>query len=120
MDERPAGSKDLGEIRNETFSTANTGVAATVSAAAARVSNAIPVSQEDLKAQLEEAKATIARLTQQASEATGLRQRKVEPTSSKSQLSTATHTQTTPAGGVSVPITALLCLLSFLIAYFLF
>lgn len=94
---------------------------ATVSAAATRVSNAIPVSQDDLKAQLEEAKATIARLTTQASEATGLRQRKTEPThDSKSQLSTAAHTQTAPAGGVSVQITALLCLLSFLVAYFLF
>ncbi|KAH7389534.1 PapD-like protein [Phaeosphaeria sp. MPI-PUGE-AT-0046c] len=121
-DERPAGSKNLGEIKNEAYNpAASAGVGAAVSAAAARVSNAIPVSQDDLKAQLEEAKATIARLTAQASEATGLRQRKAEPThDSKSQLSTATHTQTAPAGGVSVQITALLCLLSFLVAYFLF
>jgi hypothetical protein len=120
-DERPADSKDLGEIKNETFSPATGGVAATVSAAATRVSNAIPISQEDLKTQLEAAKAEISRLTAQASEATGLRQRKGEPTrDSKSELSTAAHTQTAPAGGVSVQITALLCLLSFLVAYFLF
>lgn len=119
--ERPAGSKNLGEIKDETYKPASSGVGATVSAAAARVSNAIPVSQEDMKAQLDEAKATIARLTQQASEATGLRQRKIEPThDSKSQLSTAAHTQAAPVGGVSVGITALLCLLSFLVAYFLF
>jgi uncharacterized protein (UPF0303 family) len=92
-----------------------------MSAAATRVSNAIPVSQADVNAQLAEAKATIARLTQQASEASGLRQRKTESTTdSKSQLSTAAHTQTAPAGGVSVQITALLCLVSFLLAYFLF
>lgn len=121
-DERPAGSKNLGEIKNESYNpAASAGVGATVSAAAARVSNAIPVSQNDLKAQLEEAKATIARLTAQASEASGLRQRKTEPTQdSKAQLSTAAHPQTAPAGGVSVQITALLCLLSFLVAYFLF
>jgi hypothetical protein len=121
-EERPAGSKHLGEIKDEVYSPATSGgVGATVSAAAARVSNAIPMSQEDLRVQLEEAKATISRLTAQASEATGLRQRKTESTpQGKSQLATATHTQTTPAGGVPVPITAGLCLLSFLLAYFLF
>lgn len=120
--DRPAGSKNLGEIKQETHNPATAGgVGATVSAAAARVSNAIPTSQGDLKAQLEEAKAQIARLTSQASEASGLRQRKVEPLGgSKSQLSTAAGSQTAPAGGVSVQITALLCLLSFLVAYFLF
>lgn len=120
--ERPAGSKNLGEIKHEAYSPATSGgVAATVSAAAARVSNAIPTSQEDLKAQLEEAKAQIARLTTQASEASGLRQRKVDTTTgSKSELSTAAHTQTAPAGGVSVQLCAILCLLSFLLAYFLF
>jgi hypothetical protein len=128
-EERPAGSKNLGEIKHETYNPASSGVSsgvasgvgATVSAAASRVSNAMPISQEDLKKQLDEAKAQIARLTTQASEATGLRQRKAESsTDSKSQLSTAAHTQTAPAGGVSVQITALLCLLSFLVAYFLF
>lgn len=121
-EDRPAGSKNLGEIKDEAYNPAlSASVGSTVSAAATKVSNAIPVSQEDLKAQLEEAKATIARLTQQASEATGLRQRKTDSTQdSKSQLSTAARTQAPPAGGVSVQITALLCLLSFLIAYFLF
>jgi len=119
--DRPTGSKNLGEIKQEAHNPASSGVGATVTAAAARVSNAIPVSQDDLKAQLEEAKAQIAKLTSQASEATGLRQRNVAGTKdSKSQLSTATPSQIAPAGGVSVQITALLCLLSFLVAYFLF
>jgi type II secretory pathway component PulM len=89
-------------------------------AAASTVSNAMP-SSGDLQAQLNEAKAQIARLTQQASEASGLRQRKTEPThDSRAQMSTAMDTRQAPAGGVSVQITALLCLVSFLLAYFLF
>jgi hypothetical protein len=121
-EERPVASKNLGEIKDETYNPASSGgVSATMSAAAARVSNAIPMTQDDLRAQLEEAKATIARLTTQASEASGLRQRKTESTqASGSQLSTTAHTPTAPAGGVSVQITALLCLMSFLVAYFLF
>jgi hypothetical protein len=121
--DRPSGSKNLGEIENETFNPAvsTMSVGETFSAAATKVSNAIPVSQEDLSAQLAEAKATITRLTNQATEATGLRQRKTESTrDSKSQLSTAADNRAAPAGGVSVQITALLCLLSFLVAYFLF
>jgi hypothetical protein len=122
-EDRPSGSKNLGEIEDETFNPAvsTMSVGSTFSAAATKVSNAIPISQEDLSAQLAEAKATITRLTNQATEATGLRQRKTESTrDSKSQLSTATDNRAAPAGGVSVQITALLCLLSFLVAYFLF
>jgi len=124
MEDRPAGSKNLGEIERETYSSATgSGAAAsiqqTVAATAASVSNAIPTTQAELQAQLEAAKQQIARLTQQASE--GLRQRKPDSTSgAKDQLSTATQQQTAPASGVSVQITALLCLVSFLIAYFLF
>lgn len=78
-------------------------------------------SSAELEAQLAEAKAQIARLTQQVSEATGLRQRKTgSAQDSQSQSSTATEVRQAPAGGVSVQITALLCLISFLLAYFLF
>lgn len=124
IEDRPAGSKNLGEIERETYnpatgSGAGAGVQQTVAAAAASVSNAIPTSQAELQAQLDAAKQQIARLTQQASE--GLRQRKPDSTSgAKDQLATATQQQTAPAGGVSVQITALLCLVSFLLAYFLF
>ncbi len=123
MEDRPAGSKNLGEIEREAYnpssgSGAGAGIQQTVAAAATSVSNAIP-SQTDLQAQLDAAKQQIVRLTQQANE--GLRQRKPEATSgAKGQLATATQQQTAPAGGVSVQITALLCLVSFLIAYFLF
>jgi hypothetical protein len=90
------------------------------SSATAHVSNALP-SSSDVEAQLAEAKAQIARLTQQVSEATGLRQRKTgSAQDSKQGASTSMDTRQAPAGGVSVQITALLCLISFLIAYFLF
>jgi len=118
--DRPSDSKNLGEIKNETFNPATGGGAQSAfNSAAASVSNAMP-SSGDVEAQLAEAKAQIARLTQQVSEATGLRQRKTgSAQDSKQQVSTAT-TQQAPAGGVPVQITALLCLISFLLAYFLF
>lgn len=124
MQDRPADSKNLGEIKNEAFnpasSTASTasGIGASVAAAAASVSNAIPTSQAELQAQLNEAKAQIARLTQQAD--AGLRQRKVGSAGDAKTAATAVDSRAAPAGGVSVQITALMCLVSFLLAYFLF
>lgn len=122
---RPSESKNLGEIRREvqnpaTTSGSTSGVAASVSAAAAGVANAIPTSSQELESQLNEAKATISNLTQQLEKYTGLRQRKTEPTQdSKGQLQAAVSTQQAP-GGVPIHIAALLSLLSFLLAYFLF
>ncbi|KAI4919534.1 hypothetical protein J4E90_001669 [Alternaria incomplexa] len=119
--ERPSGSKDLGEIRNETYNPASSGnMGSSFSSAAGTIASAMP-SSSDVEAQLAEAKAQIARLTQQVSEATGLRQRKTgSAQDSKQGVSTSMDTRQAPAGGVSVQITALLCLISFLIAYFLF
>lgn len=96
-------------------------VKSTVAAAAAGVASVVPTSRDELQAQLNEAQAQIARLTKQAQEASGLRQRKAEPThEAKAQLATAQHTQQAPATGVPVQWVAGLCLLSFLIAYFFF
>ncbi|KAF2467010.1 MSP domain-containing protein [Lindgomyces ingoldianus] len=120
---RPAESKSLGEAKGSAHNPAASGVKSTVAAAAAGVTNALPTSSTDLNAQLAEAKATIAKLRQQLSEqsGTGLRQRKTgggqEPTG---KLTTGMGVQQAPAGGVPVQIVAALCLLSFLIAYFLF
>ncbi|KAJ4357688.1 phosphatidylinositol-binding protein scs2 [Didymosphaeria variabile] len=118
---RPAESKNLGEARESAYNPAtSSGVAATVSAAAAGVANAIPTTSEELQAQLADAKATISNLRQQLETSTGLRQRKTEPTrDSKEQLQTAVSTQQAP-GGVPIHIAALLALFSFLLAYFLF
>jgi hypothetical protein len=119
--DRPSESKNLGEIRQETYNPAmSSSATSSVNAAASSVANALP-SSADIQAQLADAKAQISRLTQQIGESSGLRQRKTDTSSSSgAQLSTATETRAAPAGGVPVQITAGLCLLSFLIAYFLF
>jgi hypothetical protein len=118
LESRPESTKN--EARESTYHAASSGVAATVSAAAAGVVNAIPTSSEELKAQLADAKATISNLRQQMESSTGLRQRKAEPAQgTKEQSQTAVSTQQAP-GGVPIHIAALLALFSFLLAYFLF
>lgn len=80
---------------------------------------AVPSSQEDLKKQLDEAKATIARLRAQAEE--GLRQRKPQEAAEKAVNSVQQSMQNAPApGGVPIQVVAGLCLLCFLIAYLFF
>jgi len=108
----------------ESASNAAASAQSTVASAATSVANAVPTSGEDLKAQLAQAKATITRLTQQTEEQ-GLRQRKTEAVNqdSRERISTGTTgmgIQQQPADGVPVQIVAALCLLSFLLAYFLF
>ena len=108
----------------ETASNAAASAGSTVSAAATNVANAVPTSSEDLRAQLAQAKATITRLTHQ-NEEQGLRQRKADAVNQDSRERITTGTtgmgvQQQPAEGVPVQIVAALCLLSFLLAYFLF
>ncbi len=93
-------------------------------AAASSAVNAVPTSGDDLRAQLAQAKATITKMTQQADEQ-GLRQRKADAVNQDSRERITTGTtgmgvQQQPAEGVPVQIVAALCLLSFLLAYFLF
>lgn len=115
---RPSDSKNLGQARESAHNPATSGVGGNVSAAASSVASAVPTSTADLQAQLEAAKAEIVKLKQQAEG--GLRKRFPEATEkAKEQLQTVTSPQA-PTGGVSVQITAALCLLSFLLAYFLF
>ena len=80
-------------------------------------------SREGMRQQLEEAKATIARLQQQAAE--GIRQRKPQEMAEKATGRATDYTkksvqQVQQGGGVPVPIVATLCLLCFLIAYLFF
>ncbi|KJX95970.1 msp domain-containing protein [Zymoseptoria brevis] len=84
------------------------------------VANVTGYSQKELEQQLEEAKATISRLQQQATD--GLRQRKtgVSGSTDTAKGSPASLQTGSPPGGVSVQIVALLCFLSFLIAYLFF
>lgn len=88
------------------------------------VTNAIPTSGDELKQQLAEAQATIARLSQQAQDQV-LRQRKTDAVNqdSKERITTGTTgmgVKQVSASGVPVQIVAGLCLLCFLIAYFFF
>lgn len=109
----------MGEAKSSAFgsSQANGGQQSGFGAA---VTSAIPTSTEELQAQLAEAQATISRLTSQAAESVGLRQRKGDAGSATSSRSTAYGSQQTAPSGVPVPIAAALCLLSFLLAYLLF
>ena len=119
---RPAESKNLGEAPTSAQNPAVAEKQGSLQQAAQRVASTIPASSEDLKVQLAEANATIARLKDQIAEHTGLRQRKT--TSEKTNSSGPTAMQQTQqqeaAVGVPLQVVALLCLLSFLIAYFLF
>lgn len=114
-DEKPEGAKSRGDAVNSAHNPAQSSGFA---GAAAAVSSAIPTSQDDVRRQLDEAKATIARLQEQAS--SGLRQRNVAGSGEKSTSQDSLAAKAPSAGGVSVQIVALLCLLCFLIAYFFF
>lgn len=112
------------ETMAETASNAAASAQSTVSSAATTVVNAVPKSSEDLQAQLAQAKATILRLTQQNEEQV-LRQRKTDEVNQdfRERITTGTTgmgVQKQPGDGVPVQIVAALCLLSFLLAYFLF
>ncbi|KAI4135699.1 MAG: hypothetical protein LQ347_000429 [Umbilicaria vellea] len=125
-EDRPVGSKNLGDARESASNAATEGgIQTTISAAASGIINPVPTSGDDVRAQLAEAKATISKLRQQAEEQ-GLRQRKSDAVlqDSRERISTGTTgmgVQQQPAStGVPVQIVAALCLLSFLLAYFFF
>jgi hypothetical protein len=118
---RPANASNVGEALDSAHNPATSSIQSTVSSAANTIANAIPTSSEDFKAQLANANATIASLKQQLEQG-GLRQRKTNASNNEKADATglqATIQQQAP-GGVSVQIVAVLCLLSFLLAYFFF
>lgn len=112
FDEKPDGAKSRGDAVNSAYNPAQS------SGVAAAVASAIPTSQDDVRRQLEDAKATIARLQEQAT--SGLRQRNVGGSGEKSASQNGLAAKAGSTGGVSVQVVALLCLLCFLIAYFFF
>lgn len=92
---------------------------AAVASAATTVSNTAQATYEELKVKLSQAEAQLVALKEQ-----GLRQRNVKGASGASdeksapaQLAQAVQQK---AGGVPVQITAVLCVVSFLLAYFFF
>lgn len=149
---RPSDNKHLGDAKSSTFNPAmksdNDSSPSTVGGGAngaaqegdnqgssklsslqASLAKAIPTSTEELKAQLEEAQATIVRLTKQVEDEVltqrktkavvgDMRQRISEGT--EKAMGTKVGGGSTGTAGVPVPIVAGLCLLSFLLAYLLF
>jgi hypothetical protein len=87
-----------------------------VTPAAAAISNAVPTSYEDLKAQLAQAQAIIASYSQEG----GLKMRKAAGASADTATAAADSVRQQAAEGVPVQIVAALCLLSFLLAYMFF
>ncbi|KAI4256089.1 MAG: hypothetical protein LQ352_002245 [Teloschistes flavicans] len=115
------GKAETNQINNESIASKSK---ATASTAASGIANTVPTPGDDLKGQLADAQATIQRLKEQTEEQ-GLRQRKSDAVNQDARERITTGTtgmgvQQQPADGVPVQIVAALCLLSFLLAYFLF
>ena len=115
----PSGSRpntDFGSIPQPSSSTTG--------AAALNATNTAPTNGDDTKAQLAQARDQNQALKSQVEEQ-GLKQRKTDAVNQDSRERITTGTtgmgiQQQPADGVPVQIVAALCLLSFLLAYFLF
>jgi hypothetical protein len=118
MESEPANNKQLGDAKASVSkpATSTSPVKDSVTSAAAAVSNAVPTSYEDLKAQLAQAQATIASYSQEG----GMRMRKAAGASADTATATAESDQQQATEGVPVQIVAALCLLSFLLAYMFF
>ncbi|KAI9813888.1 MAG: phosphatidylinositol-binding protein scs2 [Phylliscum demangeonii] len=130
-DSRPADARHLGDARASAFNPTTDGApdAATshslMESLTSAATNALPLSMDDVKAQLAEARDTIVRLSQQAQDGV-LRQRKPDGAadardrvgSGTTVMGAASQRQT--AQGVPVQIVAGLCVLSFLLAYLFF
>jgi len=118
MNPEPAGNKHIGDAKASATNpaTSTSSVKDSVTSAAAAVSIAVPVSYEDLKAQLAQAQATIASYSQEG----GLRMRKAVGASADTAPATTDVVQQQATEGVPVQIVAALCLLSFLLAYMFF
>lgn len=138
FDDRPAYVKNLGDAKESAGNPAMSDSAGQMgqtsqpasmvnsasnaaSNAAQSVAAAVPTTSDEMKQQLANANTQISRLTAQAAESTGLRQRKTDGTADNSTgTGTSAMSMQQPPNGVPVPLVAALCLLSFLLAYLLF
>ncbi|CAG8976409.1 hypothetical protein HYALB_00008534 [Hymenoscyphus albidus] len=118
LEDEPSNAKSLGDAKASAFNPASgkssVGGAATVGST---VAAAVPLSYDELKAQLADAKATISSYGNEA----GLRMRKVAAgETSNATVNDVAHRVQASQGGVPLQIVAALCLLSFLLAYAFF
>lgn len=86
--------------------------------AASNVAAAVPTNQDQLKRQLAEAQSQIEQLKRQLD--SGLRQRKAESSDDKSTTAALAQKMEQAPGGVPVQIVAVLCLISFILAWWFF
>ncbi|CAG8949177.1 hypothetical protein HYFRA_00004800 [Hymenoscyphus fraxineus] len=117
LEDEPSNAKSLGDAKASAFNPASgkssVGGAGTVGST---VAAAVPLSYDELKAQLADAKATIASYGNEA----GLRMRKVAAgETSNATVNDVAH-RVQASQGVPLQIVAALCLLSFLLAYAFF
>ena len=105
-DSEPASIKHLGDAKASAANpaTSTSSVKDSVTPAAAAISNAVPTSYEDLKAQLAQAQAIIASYSQEG----GLRMRKVAGASADTATAAADSVRQQAAEGVPVQIVAAL------------
>jgi hypothetical protein len=111
-DSETTGSKNLGEAK---ASTINHSVSSS-SLGEAVLSTNEAASVEELQAQLAQAKATIATYAQEG----GLRMRNSTGSSKDDSRATIENIQQQTAAGVPIQVVAVLCLVSFLLAYLFF
>lgn len=109
----PAARPSTSDVKEDTVSEK---AQSTVSAASHVVANTAQVTYEELKQKLSQAEAKIASLQ----DTSGLRQRVKTETEKLPTAQEAAAAVRQGAEGVSVQIVAILCLFSFLLAYFFF
>jgi hypothetical protein len=113
VEDEPANNRHLGDAKASVSNPATSSFAT----AAIAVSNAAPLSYDEMKAKLAEAQATIASYGQEV----GLRARKVATgETSNATVNDISNSIQQGSQGVPLQIVAALCLLSFLLAYIFF
>ncbi|KAK3307900.1 PapD-like protein [Chaetomium strumarium] len=124
-DTAPVSQSESKDVKQEpeTAPATQTNAFSTPAAVAATIKSAATETYDELKDKLAKAEATIASLKNEAT--SGLRQRKTtsetaEQSGATQQLAQAERPQPQATEGVPVQIVAILCLASFLLAYFLF
>ncbi|KAI9642791.1 phosphatidylinositol-binding protein scs2 [Ciborinia camelliae] len=117
VNDEPIGNRNISEARSSISNPASSvGTKRESFVSAVTAPTGVPVSVEELQAQLAEAKKTIATYAEQG----GVRMRKVANGETSNETVNEMATKLQGVEGVPVQIVAALCLLSFLLAYLFF